>query len=155
MIFWQYRINLINNDEPRFLWKPILVILKCVLMAVLWQLLKSEQSVPLWMLRIAIFFILKAGYMYSESWVADLSVAYCLMHLQLEDSCIQNCHLGRYIIGFVIRNFVLGRGICDHSIDNLLLQITVFNIVISILMHFFWLFSFKLVLFWTNSKRCQ
>ena len=31
------------------------------------------------------------------------------MHAQLRDNCIQNVHLGRYIVGYMVGNFVLRR----------------------------------------------
>ena len=61
---------------------------------------------------------------------------YCMF---LADHCLQNCHLGRLIISFMVRNFVLRRcvsralkAICDHKTNDndLPPQITIVNTVI-------------------------
>ena len=51
---------------------------------------------------------------------------------ELDDNCIQNFHLGRYIVGFMVGNFVLRQ----NKTDDIPLQMKILNMVIPILMHF-------------------
>ena len=50
----------------------------------------------------------------------------------LGDNCTQNVHLGRYIIGYMVENFVLRRRVSDDKPP----QMNILNMVIPILMHF-------------------
>ena len=60
------------------------------------------------------------------------------------DNSIQNVHLGRYIVGYMVGNFVLRRRVVGYMVGNFVLrrrddiphQINIFNMVIPILMHF-------------------
>ena len=61
----------------------------------------------------------------------------------LGDNCIQIFHLGRYIVGYTIGNFVLRRRISgavnvisDRIYDDILPQIKILNMVIPILIYF-------------------
>ena len=54
--------------------------------------------------------------------------------MQLLFNFIQNFHLGRYIVGFIVRNFVFM--ISGHKTDDIPPQIKILNKVIRILMHF-------------------
>ena len=66
------------------------------------------------------------------------------MSIHLGDNCIQICHLGRYIVGYTVGNFVLWRhvsGAVKHDfrtyMDDIPPQMTNWNMVIPILMYFF------------------
>ena len=66
-----------------------------------------------------------------------------LVIVKLGDSCIQNLHLGSYIIGYMVRNFVLQRHvsgavnvISDHITDDIPPQMNILNMVSPIIMHF-------------------
>ena len=57
----------------------------------------------------------------------------------LGDNCIQNVHLGRYIICYMVGNFVLRRRFSrtiKHIIDDIPSQMKILNIVIPILINF-------------------
>ena len=63
--------------------------------------------------------------------------------LYLGDNCIQNVHLGKYIVGYMVGNSFLRRRvsgavkrISDHIADDIPPQMKILNMVISILMHF-------------------
>ena len=57
----------------------------------------------------------------------------------LGDNCIQICHLGRYIVGYTVENFVLRRRvmISDRISDDIPPKMTNWNMVFLILMSFF------------------
>ena len=62
------------------------------------------------------------------------------------DNCIQNVHLGRYIVGYIVGNFVLRRRVSGavkrnfrpyiYPDDDIPPQMNILNMVIPILMHF-------------------
>ena len=56
---------------------------------------------------------------------------------QLGENCIQNFHLGRYVIGYMVGSFIaMGDMISDHIPDYIPPQMNILNMVIPILMHF-------------------
>ena len=63
---------------------------------------------------------------------------------KLGDNCIQNFHLGRYIVGYMVGNLVLRRrpsGAVKLDFgttisDNIIPEMKILNMVIPILMHF-------------------
>ena len=67
------------------------------------------------------------------------------------DSCIQNFHLRRYIVGYMVGNFVLRRCVsgaikCNirpyiYPDDDIPSHMNILNMVIPILMHFFHIYS--------------
>ena len=66
-----------------------------------------------------------------------------VIHIHLGDNCIQNCHLGRYIVGYTVGNSVLQRRVSgaiksksEHKPDDIPPQIKILNMVIPILMHY-------------------
>ena len=66
------------------------------------------------------------------------------------DNCIQNIHLGRYIVGYMVGNDVFS----DHITDDIPSQMNILNMGIPILMHFLTLFV-KGTTFCTKLKLCQ
>ena len=53
--------------------------------------------------------------------------------IELGDNCIQIFHLGRYIVGYTVRNLVLRRCvISEHISDDIPPQIKILNMVISV-----------------------
>ena len=83
-------------------------------------------------------------------WIYDQSKVFCfILNLQyflfissgtiyllyLGDNCIQNVNLGRYIVSYMVGNFVLNV-ISDHITDDIPPQMKILTMVIPILMHF-------------------
>ena len=61
------------------------------------------------------------------------------LDFQLGDNCIQNFHLGRYIIRYRVRNLVLRQnmsGAIKRDLQPYIRQMNILNMVIFILMHF-------------------
>ena len=67
----------------------------------------------------------------------------CMLAIKLGDNCIQNFHLGRYIVGYTVRNLVLRRCLSRavkrdfrRISDDIPPQMKILNMVIPILMHY-------------------
>ena len=78
-------------------------------------------------------------------------------YIYLGDNCIQNFHLGRYIVGYTVRILVLQRGasgainwISEHISDDIPPQMKILNMVIPILMH-----CYSLVSNWCVASRTK
>ena len=62
---------------------------------------------------------------------------FTLNYIYLEDNCIQNFYLGRYIVGYTVGNLVLRRRVISERIsDDIPPQMKILNMVIPILMHY-------------------
>ena len=66
----------------------------------------------------------------------------CVIEVELGDNCIQNFHLGRYIVGYTVGNLVLRRRASGavkrdfrRIFNNIPPQMKILNMVIPILMH--------------------
>ena len=76
-------------------------------------------------------------------WLRNKKIKFSLHTVNLGDNCIQNVHLGRYIVGYTVGNLVLqGRvsGAVKRDLriisDDIPPEMKILNMVIPILMHY-------------------